>query len=385
MGFWMVRSRKCSVEAVVGALAFLLTTASAAEAVPVSLPVNAVINSVGQTTVVDITIGSVSNVEGLGLSLTYSEAVADVMNVQAVQRGPLTQNCDSSVINIADPGRVTITAACFSTPVAGSGTLFSVTFTGIGNGVSPLTFSTFIVMGEILIPNGCLLNEGVPSCEPMNGQLTVGVVGPTSTASATRTSTATRTPTNTVMPVTGTATRTPTNTVMPIVTGTATNTPVSTSTRTNTVALATATNSATGTSTATITITPTVTDTPTTGPSPTASNTTTPVNTGTVDADTGEHRHGHRHADRRTHLDDHCHRDHHADRHGHSNATGNSGRSIAGQPGWHGDDRRARRRDGLGAAAGVPPAVSTRTARATQRCRAPRGTAPRWSRRTQRG
>jgi hypothetical protein len=270
MGFWMVRSRKCNLEAVVGALAFLLTTASAAHAVPVSLPVNAVINSVGQTTVVNVTIGSVANVEGLGLSITFSEAVADVMTVGNVQRGPLTQNCDSTVINIADPGRLTITAACFSTPISGSGTLFAVTFTGTGNGATALTFSTLVVMGEVLIPNGCLLNEGSPTCEPMNGQLTVGQAVPTNTASATRTNTATRTPTNTVPPVN---TQTRTNT--PIITATRTNT-VPGATATHTVALATATSSATRSNT------PTVTDTPTSGPSPTASNTTTPVNTGTV-------------------------------------------------------------------------------------------------------
>lgn len=263
MGFWMVRSRKCSVEAVVGALVFLLTTASAAvgQGVPVSLPANAVINSIGQTTVVNITIGSVTNVEGLALSFVYNEAIADVMTAGNVARGPLTQNCDSAVINVSDPGRLTITAACFSTPVSGSGTLFSVTFTGTGNGSTPLTFSTFVVMGEDLIPNGCLLNEGTPACMPMNGNLTVGVVGPTSTTTATRSLTPTRTATNTVPPIN---------------TGTATNTPISTATRTNTVALATATSSATQTAS------PTVTDTPTTGPSPTQSNTTTPVDTATI-------------------------------------------------------------------------------------------------------
>ena len=273
MGFWMVRSRKCSVEVVVGALAFLLTMASAAQAVPVSLPVNAVINSVGQTTVVNITIGSVTGVEGIGLSMTYSEAVADVMNVANVQRGPLTQNCDSAIINISDPGRLTITAACFSTPINGSGTLFSITFTGTGNGVTPLTFSTLVVMDEILIPNGCLLNEGTPTCEPMNGQLTVGQVGPTGTATASTTRTATST-----VPAVGTATNTP------ISTATRTNTPP-VSTATNTAAPGTATNTvalATATSSATRTNTPTVTDTPTTGPSPTPSDTTTPVATGTI-------------------------------------------------------------------------------------------------------
>ena len=79
MGFWMVRSRNCSIETILGAAALLVTTAPPPSRCPVSLPSNAVITTVGQTTVVDIAIGSVSNVEALGLSITYSEAIADVM------------------------------------------------------------------------------------------------------------------------------------------------------------------------------------------------------------------------------------------------------------------------------------------------------------------
>jgi hypothetical protein len=182
-------------------------SASAAVAVQVSLPSNAVISAVGQTTVVDIDIGTVSDVEALGLSITFSDAIANVLSTMAVQRGPLTTNCDSTVINITEPGRLTITAACATVPINGSGTLFSVIFTGIANGTTPLTFSTFTANGMTLIPNGCLLNEGTPTCEPVNGQLVVGPMQPTSTASATGTVTATGTRTPTVA-ATGTATRT---------------------------------------------------------------------------------------------------------------------------------------------------------------------------------
>ena len=277
MGFWMARSRKCGGKAVVGALAFLLTAASAAEAVQVSLPSNATITSIGQTTVVNISIGSVTNVEALGLSITYSEGIADVLTTGAVQRGPLTTNCDSTVINVTEPGRLTLTAACATTPITGSGTLFSVTFTGTGNGVTPLTFSTFMANNVVLIPNGCLLNEGNPTCEPVNGQLTVGAAQPTSTASNTPLATATRTRTNT-------ATATATNTVAGN-TPTATNTALPANTNTATVTrtgAATATNTPPATSTATRTRTATVTDTPTTGPSPTASNTATITQTPSV-------------------------------------------------------------------------------------------------------
>lgn len=248
----MARSRLYSVQAILGAVALLVIPASAAVAVQVSLPSNAIITAVGQTTVVDIDIGSVSNLEALGLSITYSEAIADVLSTGAVQRGSLTTNCDSTVINITEPGRLTITAACAGTPITGTGTLFSVTFTGIANGVTPLTFSTFTVNGMVLIPDGCLLNEGTPTCEPVNGQLTVGPTQPTSTASATGTVTATRT---------------------------ATATTTATGTRTNTVA---STAAATPTSTTTRTSAATVTNTPTTGPSPTVSQTLTASTTPTI-------------------------------------------------------------------------------------------------------
>jgi len=79
------------------------------------------------------------------------------------------------------PGRVTITVSCV-TAVSGSGTLFAINFQAVGMGVTPLTFSD-----TLEAPDGCQINEGTPSCEPSNGQLTVSGAGcPASPASGCR-------------------------------------------------------------------------------------------------------------------------------------------------------------------------------------------------------
>jgi hypothetical protein len=283
MGFWMARSRKHNVEAVVGALALLLTLSSAANAVMVTLvPSSATINTVGGTTVVNINTAQLSNVESFGFNLTYDPAVTSVP-ANGVVQGALTQGCNFvQVTNL--PGRLTILTPCADVPVSGSGTLFSITFNGVANGSTNLSFSTLIVEGMVRIPNGCLLNEGSPTCEPVGGTLTVGSVAPTATASRTATRTNTGTPTRT-----STFTATRTNTATPTRTRTSTNTPTgvfNTPTATRTALPATATASATSTvvatNTATRTATGTVTDTPTTGPSPTATNTALAPGTATA-------------------------------------------------------------------------------------------------------
>ena len=265
MGFWVARARTNGAHALVAILACVAVSASAASAVSVSLPSSISISAAGQNTSVNMTIGSVSNLEAVAVSFTYDSTIVSVpAGGVTVPAGSLISTCSSPVINIDNasmPGRVTITLACV-TAVSGSGTLFSVAFHGVANGTSPLEFSP---TAEVL--NGCQLNEGTPTCEPSPnstspGQIVVGPVVATSTATATGASTATRTAT-----AVATATRT----------ATATATLVATSTTT-----VTATNTVTPVSTATRTNTPTVTDTPTTGPSATPSQTSTASSTATV-------------------------------------------------------------------------------------------------------
>ncbi|MDX2170295.1 MAG: IPTL-CTERM sorting domain-containing protein [Deltaproteobacteria bacterium] len=228
-----------------------LVSASAASAVQVSLPANATIASIGQTTIVPVSIASTDNVSGIAVSFTYDATIATPTLVQGTA---LTASCLITP-NISTPGVVSITAGCQpALPSGMSGALFNVTFQGVANGTTALTFTQVTP----LIPNGCFINEGTPTCERSDGSLTVGPVGPTATATST----------NTIAPsVTSTVTRTSTATR----TSTLTNTPT-----------ATATNTVPPTNTATRTPTATVTDTPTIGPSPTSSQTRTVTNTPTA-------------------------------------------------------------------------------------------------------
>jgi hypothetical protein len=277
---WGMRSRlalvlRGSVASIVGILACTLTAAAPASAVTVSLPTDAVINMTGQSTVVNMDIGSVTGLEAVAVSFTFSPGLITPctsgspgnMCISSVQRGALTAGCDAPQVNTNEPGRLTITMACSSMPVSGSGTLFQITFNGLANGTTPLTFSSLIVDMMTLIPNGCLLNEGTPSCEPSNGQIVVGPMQPTSTASTTPTATATRTntPASTGTATrTGTATATNTSTLGPSATATATRTSSATPTITSTpVATGTATNTPIATATATGTATRTATPVPT--------------------------------------------------------------------------------------------------------------------------
>lgn len=246
-----------------------LLSAAAASAVQVSLPSNATISAVGQTTIVPVSIADTTGVTGIAINFTYDSTIATATLVAA---GPTTAGgmppppaACSIVPSIATPGVVTITAACTQGLVGASGVLFNVTFLGNQVGVTNLTFTA-----TQTIPNGCQLNEGTPSCEPSDGQLSV--LGPTNTP----TDTPTNTPTNTL---TNTPTDTPTRT--PTATPTDTNTvgPSPTATHSGTVT-STATNTPTNTPTNTATNTPT--NSPTRTPTNTPTSTPTATNTGTV-------------------------------------------------------------------------------------------------------
>jgi hypothetical protein len=279
MGFWMVRARRYGGPAFLGALLVAALNASAASAVPVSLPANTVINATGPpSTGVNMTIGTVSSLEAVAISFTFDSSIVSATAV-SVPAGSVVSTCNSPVVNMDNlsmPGRVTITLACI-TPVSGSGLLFTINFQGVANGVSALTFSA---TGEV--PNGCQLNEGTPSCESSDGQITVGSGQPTNTATATLTATVPGTPTSTqTSSPTGTSTGTRTNT--PTATDTVTTGPSPTPTQTRTASTtATVTLTPTITLTPTVTLPPTVTLTPSITATVTATLTTTPTGTATL-------------------------------------------------------------------------------------------------------
>lgn len=256
MGFWLARARKVGCGALVASVVFVAAAASSVSATPVSLPNNAIINMVGDTETIDMSIDQVTNLESVAVSFVFNPTI---VSVGTVQRGTLVSSCDTPVVNTATAGRLTITMTCSSMPISGAGQLFTIAFTGVNNGVSPLTFSTLMVGDQVLIPNGCQLNEGSPTCEPANGQITVGPGQPTITASATASGTATRTGT-------ATATHTVTATSIATVTDTPTIGPSPTASHTGTI-------TATGTITQTPTQTPLATNTATQSPTRTITNT----------------------------------------------------------------------------------------------------------------
>ncbi len=281
MGLRSASAKRRFTQSVIALVAVM--TAGAASAVSVTLPTNATIAAVPQTTVVPVSIGDTTGILGIAVSFMYASNIATATLVQGTA---LTASC-TIVPSIGTPGMVIITAACPSgLPSGQSGAIFNVTFQGVSNGFSKLMFTP---TNEV--PDGCLLNEGTPSCETnLDGGLTVGPVVATATATATSTNTAiaatatasatrtaTATATNTVPTATATATatitftntagpsptasttRTTTSTATPTLTGTTTNTPVSTNTPTTTF---TASQTPTETETRAATATRTITNTP---------------------------------------------------------------------------------------------------------------------------
>ena len=96
MGFWIARARRFGGRALVATLACLIVGASAASAVSVSLPTSIAISAVSQNTSVNMTIGTVSNLEALAVSFTY----------------------DSSIVSVPDGGRDRAGRLAWSAPAA---------------------------------------------------------------------------------------------------------------------------------------------------------------------------------------------------------------------------------------------------------------------------
>jgi hypothetical protein len=219
-----------------GVLVAVAVSASAAHAVQVSLPSDATIGAVGGTTAVDMTIADGTGVESGDFNFAYDTGVVST-TTGMIAKAFLTEPCTFTP-NVSG-GMVSIAMACPAplgrcsaggNEACGDGTpcptgtcitagpLFTITFQGVANGVSALTFAN-----TAQAPNGCRLNEGTPSCEPSNGQIIVGPPPATDTPAATATSsgTVTATPTATDTATTGPS-PTPTATPMATATGTAT-------------------------------------------------------------------------------------------------------------------------------------------------------------------
>lgn len=233
MGLGSASAKRRLMQSVIALVAMM--GASAASAVQVTL--GSVNENPAATVDVPISVADTSGILGIALSFAYDSTIATATQVNSVPG--VTNNC--SIVSSLTTGMVVITAACAGGLPAGAQTIFTVRFTPVTNGTTALTFTQ-----TPEVPGGCFLNEGTPSCQPVNGQIIFGPAGPTSTATATATNTA------------------------PAATATATAT--RTGTATNTVAVATATATSTGT--------PTFTNTA--GPSPTATDTRTPTQTATI-------------------------------------------------------------------------------------------------------
>ena len=242
MGLRSASAKRRFTQSVIALVA--VVSATAASAVQMTIG-SASIGAPGPISV-PVTVADTAGILGIAISFTYNSSIATATAVSGVTG--VTNNC-TIVPSINTPGMVVITAACPQGLPAGTNKdLFKIDFNATAVGTTALTFAQ-----TPEVPNGCLLNEGSPSCDPLvNGQLTIGQVVATATA------------TNTTVPATATATAISTST--------------RTATSTATQAVATATASATGTVTFTNTI----------GPSPTPSETRTttatltPANTATV-------------------------------------------------------------------------------------------------------
>lgn len=237
----------------------------------VHIDVGTGIGLAGGTVAVPITLSSFgASVAGTGNDITFPNTALTLNPSNCVLNPALpNKNLVASIVSITfttTTVRVFVQGPGFNSDPIPDGLLYTCTF-GILAGTSPgnylLTTSNTIAQD----PAGV----SVVPVTGANGAVTVSLVLPTATASATGTHTPTATPT-------GVATDTPTATPTPLVSFTPTETPTDTPTATTTpTATQTSTPTATPTDTPTATFVPTSTptSTPTTTPTSTATNTPT--------------------------------------------------------------------------------------------------------------
>jgi LysM repeat protein len=137
--------------------------------------------SVGQTIAVNVRIDDVSNLSGAEFHLSYNPAILEVQdanpNTDGVQIGIGSfLKADFVAQNIVDASQGKVDFAILqlqgSAPVSGGGVVAVITFKGLANGTSPLTFNVVYLADGNAAPIPVTLQ---------NGQITVGSGGPTST------------------------------------------------------------------------------------------------------------------------------------------------------------------------------------------------------------
>lgn len=185
----------------------------------------------GDTTTVQIQIDNVTNLTAADVQVSFDPAVLQGVDANDQQTGIQLQpgnllTPDFIVTNNIDnaTGLAQYALAQFGTtpPVSGSGVLATITFQGVADGVSLLTFALTDLVN---------VDSTIIAVTTQNGQITVGQGGPdpdtptptnTPTLDLVGTPTETPTPTTTLAPdVTPTDTPIPTSTPLPTVTPTA--------------------------------------------------------------------------------------------------------------------------------------------------------------------
>ena len=147
---------------VIGTAMALAVGAAAANAATVSLPEGPLlaIPSPNQRTVA-INVDDASNIEAALIRVQYNLSVAIATGVSLT---PMTQDCFMES-NLSSPtNEVQISLAC-TTPLTGSGPMFTIDFAGANPGLTNLTFLE------------CQLNEGSPGCQVDHGNLRVSACG----------------------------------------------------------------------------------------------------------------------------------------------------------------------------------------------------------------
>src|SRR3990172_6649206 len=117
-------------------LSFILLSARLAPAATVSLP-GAIISNPGATTIVDVSVDSVTELESVDLVITFDSAI---VSATAVSNSPGTSACEVPVGSETPAGTFNVGMTCAFNPFTGGGSIMRITFQGEAVGSTTLHF-----------------------------------------------------------------------------------------------------------------------------------------------------------------------------------------------------------------------------------------------------